>query len=143
MKTTTFFFCIILAGFMYACTPKPKNPGGGMNYFKGNFEQAVAQATTQNKPVFIYGFTTWCGYCKKMAKSTFMEKEVNDYMNSHYINLSYDLEKDEGIYIAGKYGLTSYPAYVLLNSKGEVLAISGGYMNAEKFLGWVKTQPAS
>lgn len=114
-----------------------------MNYFKGNFEEAVVEATKQNKPIFIYGHTTWCGYCKKMDKSTFQEKEVDDYMNKNYISLSYDLEKDEGIYIAGKYGLNSYPAYVVLTPAGELFDIAKGYMSSEKFLIWVKNKPSS
>ena len=112
-----------------------------MNYFTGNFEAAVSEASSKHKPIFIYGWATWCGYCKKMDRSTLKEKEVNDYMNENYINLSYDLEKDEGTYIASRFGLHSYPAYVLLSEKGEIFAISGGYQKPEKFLAWVKNKP--
>ncbi len=112
-----------------------------MNYFSGNFDLAIEEATKQNKPVFIYGYTDWCGYCKKMNKSTFQEKEVNEYMNANYINLSYDMEKGDGTYIAGKFGLKSYPAYVILNSKGELGGIRFGFMDVQKFLGWVKNKP--
>jgi thioredoxin 1 len=131
--------CTLLCFF--SCSPGPKTPGTGMNYFNGNFDQAVIEAGKQNKPIFIYGYATWCGYCKKMDKSTFKEKEVNDYMNSHYLNLKYDMEKGEGIYISKKYGLRSYPAYVLLSSSGELNAIAFGYMNSEKLMNWVKVQP--
>ena len=112
-----------------------------MVYFSGNFEQAVEKASKENKKIFIYGHTDWCGYCRKMEKSTFKEKEVNEYMNANFINLNYDLEKDEGIHIAAKYGLKSYPAYVLLSPQGELLSKAGGYLSQEKFLGWVKETP--
>jgi thioredoxin 1 len=139
MKSTRIFF---IAFILFSCSPRPKNPGGGMNYFSGNFDAAITEASQKHKPIFIYGYATWCGYCKKMDRSTFKEKEVNDYMNENYINLSYDLEKGEGTYIANKYSLRSYPAYVLLNEKGELFAVTGGYMDTEKFLAWVKNRPA-
>jgi len=138
MKSRLIFLVAII---LFSCTPRPKNPGGGINYFSGNFDQAVETASKENKKVFIYGHTDWCGYCTKMEKSTFKEKEVNDYMNSKFINLTYDLEKGEGIHIASKYGLRSYPAYVILDSKGELESITFGYLNTERFLGWVKGRP--
>lgn len=109
-----------------------------MQYFSGTLEEAVQKATIENKSIFIFGHTDWCGYCRKMEKSTFLEKEVNDYMNEKFINLSYDLEKGEGVSIAAKYGLKSYPAYVKLSPTGELQDIALGYLNAEKFLSWVK-----
>lgn len=141
MKAKIFSIFIICMAVLSACSSGPKNPGTGINYFKGSFDEALQQAFKQNKPVFIYGYTDWCGYCTKMNKSTFKEKEVNDYMNTYYINLSYDLEKGEGIYIASKYGLRSYPAYVLLSKDGELRDITFGYMKADKFMSWVNTKP--
>ncbi len=109
-----------------------------MNYFKGTLDEAVKKATAENKKIFIFGHTDWCGYCRKMEKSTLMEKEVNEYMNANFVNLNYDLEKGEGISIAAKYGLRSYPAYVLLSPTGELQDIALGYLNTDKFLSWVK-----
>jgi thioredoxin-related protein len=138
MKSRLIFFFLLL---IFSCTPRPKNPGTGIQYFSGNFEQAVEAASKENKKIFIYGHTDWCGYCTKMQKSTFKEKEVDDYMNSNFINLSYDLEKDEGIYIASKYGLKSFPAYVVLDPQGELQSTAFGYLSSDRFLAWVKGHP--
>lgn len=141
MKPKIFYLVIVCTILISSCTPGPKSPGPGINYFKGSFDEALQEANKQSKPVFIYGYTDWCGYCTKMNKSTFKEKEVDDYMNTNYINLSYDMEKGEGTFVAGKYGLRSYPAYVLLNKDGELMAITFGYMRADKFMSWVKNKP--
>ena len=136
MKKKSILILSILV--LASCTRGPKTPGTGINYFKGNFDEAMEEASKQNKPVFIYGHTDWCGYCTKMNKSTFLEKEVDDYMNANYINLSYDMEKGEGTYIRNKFGLNSYPAYVLLDNKGKVIDIGFGYRSAEGFMNFVK-----
>jgi len=137
------FLSISLLFILFSCSSGPKTPGAGIQFFTGNFDAAVTEAAKQNKPVFIYGHTSWCGFCKKMNRTTFLEKEVDDYMNKTFINLSYDLEKGEGIYIAGKYSLKSFPAYVILDASGELVGISGGYMDTSKFLAWIKGQTNS
>jgi|LakMenEpi03Aug12_release.lakeMendotaPanAssembly.Ray.scaffolds.fasta_scaffold314811_2 thioredoxin-related protein len=139
MKKILVFVLGIFA--IWSCTPKPKNPGSGMAFFQGSLEQAIAEGNKQSKPIFIYGYTDWCGYCKKMSKSTFMEKEVNDFMNENYISISSDMEKGEGLSIAAKYGINSYPSYVILDSNGEIFDQRGGYLGADKFLQWVKVKP--
>lgn len=141
MRSKLFLYSLLLISAIASCTPKPKNPGAGMVFFQGNLDAAIIEAGKQSKPIFIYGHTNWCGYCTKMSKTTFMEKEVNDFMNENYINLSYDLEKGEGMSIASKFGINTYPSYVILDSKGEIFDQSGGYMNSEKFLKWVKNKP--
>lgn len=142
MNTKTLSTIIIIL-LLSSCTRGPKNPGTGINYFKGNFDKAMVEAANQNKPIFIYGYTDWCGYCTRMNKTTFMEKEVCDYMNSNYINLSYDMEKGEGTYIRNKYGLNSYPAFVAVNKEGRIINIGFGYMKVSDFMNLVKVSVIS
>ncbi len=138
MKAKIFTLFIVCTALFVACTPRPKNPGTGIQYFTGNLDQAMAEASKQHKPIFIYCHTDWCGYCRKMEKSTLLEKEVSDYMNANYINLTYDMEKGEGTFIASKYGIQSFPAYIILEKDGSVREVGLGYLKTENFLAFVK-----
>ena len=48
------------------------------------FEEAVAKSEKAPKKLFIDVYTDWCGWCKKMDKTTFAETEVAKYINENY-----------------------------------------------------------
>ena len=35
--------------------------GQGIEFFHGSWEEALAEAKKQEKPIFVDAFTTWCG----------------------------------------------------------------------------------
>lgn len=121
-----------------ACTSGPKNPGSGINFLDLSFEKAIKKARQAEKPIFIFGYTTWCGYCTKMSKTTLMEKEVCDYLNMNYISLSYDMEEGEGIDIGNRYGMKRYPSFVLLTKDGDLMKSAVGYMGMKEFLDFIQ-----
>lgn len=132
---------ILVTGFvLFSCSPKPKNPGSGVDYFAGSFKEAVTAATQQDKLIFVYCHTDWCGFCRKMEKSTLKEKEVNDMLNSKFINLTYDMEKGDGPSMASMFGVRSFPSYLILNADGSLKNMGVGYMPAENFLSFLKNQ---
>lgn len=57
---------------------------------------------------------SWCGPCKMMDRNVFVKKSVGDYYNSTFVNARFDMEKGEGIEIAQKYMVRSYPTYLFL-----------------------------
>lgn len=103
------------------------------------FDQALAAAKAEQKLVFIDFFTDWCGPCKKMSTSVFPQQSVGDYMNATFIPVKYDAEK-EGAELAKKYGIHSYPTYVITNDKGEEVTRFSGAMDGDRFLGKLQAQ---
>ena len=72
----------------------------GITFFKGSFNEALAEAKKQNKPLFVDFYATWCVPCKRMAKEVFTLPEVGEYFNSRFISLQIDAEKPENKEIA-------------------------------------------
>ncbi|MGE0635265.1 MAG: thioredoxin family protein [Bacteroidia bacterium] len=105
-----------------------------LNFFKGTFSQALAESAKQNKPVFMDAYTNWCGWCKKLDRTTFADKEVSDYLNQNFIILKVNMEEGEGVDLADKYGINSFPTLLFINEKGEAFHGIGGYANQEEFL---------
>ncbi|KMQ65165.1 thiol:disulfide interchange protein [Chryseobacterium angstadtii] len=107
----------------------------GIKFEESNLSTAMAKAEKENKLVFIDAYTSWCGPCKLMAKNIFPLPVVGNYFNDHFISVKIDMEKGEGIEVAKKYKVSSYPTYLFLNSKGEEVHRGlGSYSNVDEFI---------
>ena len=63
----------------------------------------LQQAKQENKLIFVDCYTSWCGPCKQLATEIFPQKIVGDFMNSKFVNVKYDMEKEEGLTFNQKY----------------------------------------
>ena len=106
----------------------------GINFEKGSFKNALEKAKKENKLVFLDAYTTWCGPCKLLEKNVFPKQEVGDFYNKNFINSHVDMEKGEGIELAKKYKIYSYPSLFFINGDGEVVYKTAGYVDAKQFI---------
>lgn len=120
---------IILTGFVLTSHAQ------GIRFFEGTWQEALNKAKAENKPLFVDVYTTWCGPCRKMVNEIFPLPEVGDKYNASFINYKTDAEKGEGIEIAKKYKVNSFPTYIFVNGEGTLLYRSLGSMPSDKFLG--------
>ncbi|GAB4039568.1 DUF255 domain-containing protein [Spirosoma gilvum] len=102
-------------------------PVGGIQFFKGSWQQALAEAKRQNKPVFVDVYTSWCPPCKRMAKEAFPNPKIGSKFNVHFINYQVDAEKGEGIDIAKLYAVASYPTALYITPDGALIHRAVGY----------------
>jgi len=133
MKKIVLLFLIAFSASLYAQET-------GISFSKDSLlSDALARSKKEGKLVFIDCYTTWCGPCKRLAKDVFPQKAVGDFYNSHFINLSFDMEKGEGIKIGKKYGVQAFPTLLFLNAEGETVHVGLGSMPAEAFIELGKT----
>ena len=120
------------------------------------FQEAVKLNETAPKKIFIDVYTDWCGWCKKMDQTTFRNAEVVAYMNEHYYAVKFDAEMNDTINFAGYtffneggrngrkgthqlaaallQGRMSYPSYVFMDEKNQLLTVAPGYMEAKDLM---------
>lgn len=126
MKSNHVFLLFFLACTLssYSDAPLKKK---GIAFFKGSWEEALIKAKEENKYIFIDFYTTWCGPCKKLKRTSFKDPEVGTYFNKNFINLSIDAESREGIEIARRYGVSSYPTLVITDHTGKQKTRTTGF----------------
>src|SRR5688572_20723999 len=79
----------------------------GIKFFEGTWDNALAEAKAQKKPVFVDCYASWCVPCKMLEKETFPDKAVGEYYTGQFINYRIDMEKGEGPELAKRYGVVS------------------------------------
>lgn len=67
-----------------------------------SFDELQVAMKKNPKKVFMDVYTDWCGWCKKMEKSTFTNPDVIKYINEHYYAIRFNAEQKEPIRFMGK-----------------------------------------
>ena len=114
-----------------------------------SFEEAVEKAEKKPKHIFIDVYTDWCGWCKKMDASTFVDPVIVKLMNKHFYAVKFDAEQKDTInFMENDFvnpnptgrrsshqlaqallkGKMSYPSFVFLNEKMEWLNVVNGFV---------------
>lgn len=106
----------------------------GIQFFEGTWDEALAKAKNENKPIFLDVCATWCGPCKVLKRKTFPDAEAGKYFNENYINVSLDGEKEDGKIVVQKFNVRAYPSLFILNSSGEPVVYFTGYLNPEELI---------
>ena len=62
-------------------TGSSRNSSSGVNspgwlHDKTGYQKALKVSAEKRAPIFIYGYTDWCGYCKKLQRDIFQDSAV-------------------------------------------------------------------
>lgn len=93
-----------------------------------------AKAAKEGKLIFMDCYTSWCAPCKWMDKNVFNVADVANFYNQNFINVKIDMEKGEGIELRKQYAVQSFPTFLFINDKGEVIHRTASKMSVEEFL---------
>lgn len=83
----------------------------GIKFFHGTYEEALQQAKSESKQIFVDVYTSWCGPCKKMARDVFADEEVGKFYNDRFICLKLDAEKESDHAFFQYYQASAYPSF--------------------------------
>ncbi len=109
-----------------------------------NIQDGAEQALNENKKLYVYVYTDWCSWCKRMEEETFADESVANYMNDKYVPVSLDAESQKQVRfngqrmseqdVASTLGAEGFPTHVFLTSDGEPVTIAPGYLPPERFI---------
>ena len=100
------------------------------------WNEALELAKAENKLVFVDFYTQWCGPCFNMAQKVFTLPDVGSFYNSNFISMKIDCEEpEEGVALAKKYGVRSYPTYGFIDpASREMVHRSSSRQEPEMFI---------
>ncbi|MDF3026741.1 MAG: Thioredoxin protein [Fluviicola sp.] len=107
---------------------------GQIKFEHGTLDEALAKAKQAKKPLFVDVYATWCGPCKQMAATSFIDPEVTAYYNANFISLKLDGEKNDGPAVMQKYGISAYPTLLYFNASGDLVGKVVGALQAKQLL---------
>ena len=131
------FVCLILLSAITvfpSLAQQKKVPGEGIRFTEKKWTDILRMARQRHKPIFVDAYAIWCAPCQEMKKQTFTDKKVGDYFNAHFINVSLDVEKGEGIKLDDQYEISSYPTLLFLDENGKLIRKSEGFLDVKQIL---------
>lgn len=119
-----------------------------------DIEQGVQDAAAQDKIMLINIYTDWCGFCKRLDETTFMNDSVKTKIENHFIPVKINAEMKDTIsflgteyyYIEegrrGHHGLAGhllgqrlgYPTLVYVLQNGDIIHRSPGFKTEAEML---------
>ena len=116
--------------------------GNSVNW--NNFKSAQLKSEENPKPIFIEFTAKWCGWCKKMDKTTFSDDEVIDVLNNQFYAVKIDFDSPTPIEYKGDtytgkelakyFGIEGLPTMIYLSSDQENSKSIVGYKTAKQLI---------
>ena len=143
---------LAIISYSFSSPVQPEKTGNAINWM--TWEDAITASEEEPKKIFIDVYTDWCGWCKKMDKSTFADQNVIQYMNENFYAVKFNAEQKKSIEYRGHTlefqksgrrgfhqlayslldGRLSYPSYVYLDEEQNRITISPGFKYVDPFL---------
>jgi thioredoxin-related protein len=125
-------------------------PVGKVNWM--SIESAVEKNKTEKRKIFIDVYTDWCGWCKHMDSTTFIDPSVANYINEHFYPVKFNAEQSADVFFKNKTyrfkkeggrgyhelaaewlnNRLQFPTVVFLDENQNTIQPLGGYLEATK-----------
>ncbi len=145
MNTITKVFSIVLSAGLLSSAESPRF----VETYWTPIEELDAKLKAEPRPVVIEMYANWCGWCKKMDKTTFADPEIAELLNASVYVVKINGETSDPFTFLGKettgkemrsrLGIEGYPTFVLLDKKQEKLEVVPGYKKPAQLKKMVQT----
>jgi protein disulfide-isomerase len=116
-------------------TPAAPAAAAETDLWSTDFDGALAQAKKEGKLALVdFTGSDWCGWCIKLDKEVFSQKEFKEYAKDNLILLSLDFPhekhqtskiKKQNEALQKKFGIEGFPTVLLLDADGNKIGETG------------------
>ncbi|HMO52628.1 MAG TPA: thioredoxin family protein [Kiritimatiellia bacterium] len=124
-----------MVGAIIAVVCAPSALVFGQGIWKDDFEQARATAQAGGRAMLLnFTGSDWCGWCIKLDKEVFSQREFKQYAKDHLVCVTLDFPQQKKLSsrlrqqnerLQQQYGVRGFPTIVLLGPDGTKLAQTG------------------
>ncbi len=149
--TRTIFIALLIASFFTTASGQGEN-GKDTEVNWLTVEEAMKKNQQEPRKIFVDIYTDWCGWCKRMDKTTFTHPVIVDYLNNKFYAIKFDAESKEPVKFSNKtfvnegkgkrpthqfaiallQGKMSYPSTAYLDEKMQYLGAVPGYKTPQQ-----------
>ncbi len=95
-----------------------------------SLDEGLKLAQGSQKPLMVYFYVDWCGWCKKLDREVYANPEIVK-LSSGFVCVKVDAEKYPAD--AQKYEVTAYATIIFMKANGDVIEKIVGYAGTEEF----------
>jgi thioredoxin-related protein len=105
------------------------------------YEEGTKKARESNRPVFLFFYTDWCTWCKKMENDTLVNPQIQGTLSLSFVPIRINAESKDIIKVDGKqvktyelarkYAVRGFPTTIFLESDGSLIGPLPGYVDTD------------
>ncbi len=119
---------LLMLGAVLVSASQATAAGDGKPDWTGWYEnaegmgQAMEEQKKTGKPMFVYFYATWCGYCQQFDRVMMTEELVDDYMDD-IIAVRINAENGRAeVQLKDMYGVQGYPSLFMHSSRTKTIS---------------------
>ena len=105
-----------------------------VNFIDNDYKAAKEASKEQNKPIFVFIYTSHCNMSSKMNDEVFSRADVAAEMNNKFICVMLDADATLNNIRITAWGTSTTPTYVFLDKNRDLALMHKGYTEAPDFI---------